>query len=369
MQIHPSDLLLKEAFQERNGSRKVIEHVDSCSWCRQRLKTLVGHHLNGKPPDYGPILDRTFRSLQRWQAEYARERAEAPRLFSSLLGMPPQRRELVVCNHPRFQTWGLLEILLSESCEQIFIDAARSEELANLGLKLAESLDRAHYGAERVEDLRARTWAFIGNSRRAQANFKGAEQAFTRSRAHLLAGTGDVLERASVLRLKRSLYTYQGRFEDALRLSQKLLILFEEAGDTHGIANSLVGIYLVYQTKGEASQGVPFLRQAIPMIDRSLDPRALLCAWNNLIDALSIDKHSLLEAQALLARARPLYRRFPQPSFQGRLKWMEARIACGAGRFSEARELLGAAREELLAAKLTGDASRAYDEIQELPAK
>src|SRR5436305_9223362 len=99
MKIHPSDILLKEAFQERTASSRVIAHVDSCSWCRQRLKTLVGHHLNGKPPDYGPIFDRSFRSLQRWQAAYARERAEAPRLLSALLNMPRGRQTLVLRNH------------------------------------------------------------------------------------------------------------------------------------------------------------------------------------------------------------------------------------------------------------------------------
>ena len=133
MRIHPSDLLLAEAVAEQSGHRRVIEHVDSCAWCQQRLKAVVGHRWDKNLPEYGPILDRCFRSLRRWEAEYASERAEAPGLLATLLNMPNGRQKIVLRNHSRFQTWGLLELLLFESREHVFDDASESENLANLG--------------------------------------------------------------------------------------------------------------------------------------------------------------------------------------------------------------------------------------------
>ncbi|MEA2601501.1 MAG: hypothetical protein QOF89_2493 [Acidobacteriota bacterium] len=367
MQIHPSDLLLKEAFQERNGSRRVIEHVDSCAWCRQRLKTLVSRHLGGKPPDYGPILDRSFRSLQRWQAEYARERAEAPGLLSALLNMPRGRQVLILRNHGCFQTWSLLEFTLSESQQRVFDDAHGSEDLAALGLILADHLNPVRYGLDRIEDLRARAWALIGNSRRVRFDLSGAEQAFAEGLNHLHEGTGDVFEYASFLELQASLLRLQSRFSDSLKLLQRASGLFKRIADEHHVGRILVQMAILHYRRERYDQGIPLLRRAIQLIDGSLEPRSLFCARHDLIFGLASKPESLLEAQVELARAHPLYVKFSQPWAQASLLCVEAKIARGTGRLGEAKGLLSAAHAELVAANLGYHASLLAAEIKALP--
>jgi tetratricopeptide (TPR) repeat protein len=355
---------MAEAVNERSGHRKIFEHIESCSWCSQRLKAFLGHHLENKPPDYGPILDRSVRSLRLWEAEYASERATAPDLLSSLLNMPGGRQKMVLRNHRRFQTWGLLELLLSESRERVFDDAPASEDLATLGLELAHSLNSSHYGAERVEDLRARAMALIGNSRRVRFDLPGAELAFGEAYKHLAAGTRDSLERASILEFQASFRRLQRRFDDSLRLLRKAEVIFKEAEASHSVGRCQLQVSIVHHYRGEFDISVAVLRRAIPLINQTFDPRSLFFAWHNLISALVKAGHPILETQALLARARPLYQSFPQAWAQGRLKWIEGRIARRTGRDSEAMALLNAARQELLAANLEFEAGLVTEEMR-----
>jgi tetratricopeptide (TPR) repeat protein len=364
MKIHPSDLLLAEAAKERSGHRRLFEHVESCAWCRQRLKAVLSHHLERKPPEYGPILDRSFRSLQRWEAEYASERAEAPALLSTLLNMPRGRQEMVLRNHRRFQTWGLLELLLSESRERVFDDPSDSEDLATLGLELARFLDSSNYGIERIEDLKARALALLGNSRRVWFEVGGAELAFGEAYRHLAAGTRDFLERAMLLEFEASLWRLQRRFGDSLRLLRRAEATFKELEDSHAVGRCKIQVSIVHYHKGEFDTSIGVLRRAIPLIDQTLDPRSLFFAWHNLINCTTMAGHSILEAQAMLAKARPLYQSFPQAWAQGRLKWMEGRIARRTGRHLEATAFFSAARLDLMAANLKHEAALVSEEIR-----
>lgn len=65
--------------------------------------------------------------------------------------------------------------------------------MGNLALLVSDHLSPSLYGLERIEDLRARAWAYIGNSLRVRVNLAGAEKAFEKAFAHLRRGTGEVL--------------------------------------------------------------------------------------------------------------------------------------------------------------------------------
>lgn len=271
---------------------------------------------------------------------------------------------MILRNHRRFQTWGLLEILLSESRERVFDDPSESEELATLGLELARNLESSRYGIERIEDLKARALALIGNSRRARYDTSGAEQAFGEAREHLAAGTRDCLERAFLLELEASLRRLQRRFADALRLLKRAEATFKELEDSHAIGKSQIQISLVHYHKGDLDLSIDVLHRAIPLIDRNLDRRSLFFGWHNLINCMTMADHSILEVQAMLAKARPLYQSFPQAWAQGRLKWMEGRVARRTGRHQEATAFFSSARRDLMAANLKHEADLVAAEMR-----
>lgn len=367
MQIHPSDLLLKETFQEpASRCERVSSHVRECPRCQERLKGLLSAFWARKPPDYGPALDRSLATLQYWQQIYARERTEAPRLLTALLDQPVQRQKLLLRNHQRFQTWGLCESLLRHSQEQVFTDAAKSEELAQLALFLSYHLNADAYGRTRIEDLQARAWGYIANSLRVRYEFQRSEKAFRKAFSHLRMGTGDTTERAALLELKALLRRLQRRFPESLQLLRRAVTIFREAADRHNTGRCLEVVATAYNFRGEHEQAILVSKEAIPLLEPSREPRALLCAQHNLVDYL-IAAGRLMEAQGLLARVRPLYQQFPEPYTQSRLKWVEGKIARGLGRYREARLLLHAAHDGLLAANLPHDAALASAEIAALP--
>src|SRR5205085_6263788 len=179
MKSHPHDLLLQELVMSRTGEpQDILDHLVVCATCRNRLRSLMQVHPSGladkiilldqrrtEPRSYEPVLDSVSRSVQSLESMYAQERAEAIQLFAELAHHPAERRTLIVRNSTRFHTWGLCELLLWRSQEQNFLNAALGESLALLALEILDHLSSEDYRMEPIEDMRARAWAYVGNSR------------------------------------------------------------------------------------------------------------------------------------------------------------------------------------------------------------
>src|SRR5215217_3152545 len=101
-------------------------------WRSQNQGTLL--RLPRPETDYSVVLERSAANLRERQIWLDRERAESGALFAELARHRPERQALVLCNDPRFQTWGLLEKLLEQS--QACLPASQSERLAELALRL-----------------------------------------------------------------------------------------------------------------------------------------------------------------------------------------------------------------------------------------
>lgn len=362
MRIHPHDLLLREfaaAFPE--DREECLDHLIQCPDCRNRLRLLLHSRPSGSmakviplgrcqeaPTNYDPALERIARPLRRIQSAYAKERAEAPGLFAELLQHPTEKRPLLVRNSSRFHSWGLCELLLRDSEEQNFHNALTGESLALLALEILDRLDPAYYRAEALEDLRARAWAYVANSRRVNADLRGAEEAFALAFASLKRGTQEPMEKAVLLDFQASLLRAQRRFAKALSCLRRAAKIFLGLGERHQAGRVLVSLATVHIAAGEPERSIPLLYQALSVIDPAREPRLLLSAWHNLVDSLT-EAGRYMEAQKLLAKARPLYRHFPQPSVQNRLKWLEGKIVRGLGHREQVEILLLAARDGFLA--------------------
>src|SRR5882724_2613999 len=184
MKPHPHDLLLEEFASTFSGEpEEMLDHLIACEKCQRRLKSLLrpqpslvaskigpGLRSSCEPYGYDPILDRVASSMRGLQKSYEMERVQALDLLPELLAQSSDRRLLMLRNSPRFQTWSLSQLLLRRSREQNFQDASSGESLALLALEVLEHLDASIYGPESIEDLRARAWAYVANSRRIKAD-------------------------------------------------------------------------------------------------------------------------------------------------------------------------------------------------------
>jgi tetratricopeptide (TPR) repeat protein len=361
MKTHPHDLLLEEFVVTLTGEpEEVLDHLIACTSCQQRLKTLL-HPQSGiiadkvvplerrstLPPDYGPVLDRISWFLKGIESSYQIERTEAVALFSELLQHPVEKRSLFVRNCPRFHTWGLCELLLRRSREQNFYDAALGESLALLATEVLARLNPSSYREEYLEDLRARAWAYVANSRRVKADLRGAEEAFALAFASLRRGTQDPMDRAVLLDLRASLLRAQRRFPEALRCLRRAIGIFREIGERHRAGRALLSMSTVHHVAGEPGRAIPLLSQALELIDPSREPRLLLVAWHNLIDDLA-ETGQFMEAQKLVVKARPFYQQFHQPWSRNPRKWVEGKIARGLGQKDQAEALFLTARNGFL---------------------
>lgn len=338
MRIHPPDLRLRKLLSSRSREDSVQEHVSACARCRRRIEAL---QLAG--PKYDAALAVSTRRLIDLQAAYQKERAAAKGLVAELTRHPAERRRILIANHPRFHTWGVFEHLIETSREETSRNPALAEELAKLALDLSEHLDAASYGVEAIEDLKARAWAYLGNAHRVRFELREAQNALDRALSHLRQGTREPWELAVWLDLKASLLRSQRRFDEAMRLLKRALVLFLAVGDRHRAGRTLISMDNVHHRAGQPEKGIPLLYQALDLIDPEQDPRLLFSAKHNLIDNL-VDAGRHMEAQRLLAQSRALYRRFDEPAFRNRRRWVEGKIARGIGQPERAEELLLKAR-------------------------
>lgn len=346
MRIHPPDLQLQQLLLSQDGSSAARDHVSTCSRCRRRIEILRHRRVRaaGHPE---PALTIDTRRLRDIHAAYTKERSEAQGLIAELRRHPRERQWVMVRNHRRFQTWGVLEGLLELSQKEMPGDPNLGEELALLALDVAENLDVAAYGAEGLEDLKARSWAYIGNARRIRFELRAAQEAFDRSLLHLRRGTREPWERAVWMDLKASLLRAQRCFDESRRLLKRALLLFLAVGDRHRAGRVLINMDNVLHREGRPEEGIPLLYKALELIDPEQEPNVLFMATHNLIDDLA-EAGRYMEAQRLLIQSRPLYQRFDRPFVRYRCRWTEAKIARGFGQIKKAEALLESARAGFL---------------------
>ena len=343
MKIHPRELPPRRAF---------VKHLASCQ---------------GNVDYERAITAAEWRCMIQARA-LAAERAEASARLAELMEQPAERREMLMRNHRRFQTWGLLEHLIGYAWEQCFVDPLVAEGSAQLALRLADVLDEDFYGAERIEDLRARAWGFVGNARRIRFELDGAEEAFEIALDYLRHGTGDILERAFHFEFRAALLRAQRRLAEAERMLRRALRIYHELGETHRIGRALVSLSVGYEMMGTAERSIPLLQRAVELIDLEQDPRLLWGAHHNLITALA-ETGRFMEAQGFFIQARPLYARFSGGHFLNRRHWVAGKIARGLGQIREAEAHLRAARQGFIALGAADDGALVSLELATLYAE
>ncbi len=351
MKVHPHDSLVREAFGGTGkGLDRILEHLSSCAKCRQRLDSLKSDQRNrpNEREDYGRVLDRSFDVFQLRQVMLEKERTEAPSLLDFLVTLAPGQQQLLLKNSSRFKTWGVLELLIRRGKEETFTDPRHAEELLQLALEVSVHLPPALYGRELIEDMRARTWGYIANSRRSRMEFEASEEAFQEASSHLQRGTEDTLERAILFDLQASLFRIQERVEESLQLSRRAVAIFRKMKQPHLLGRALVKSSIAYRFKRDPEKAVSLLYQSLDLIDQAYEPRLTLCALNNLVDDLAT-MGLFIEAYKVLRRARPFFSRFPEK--QHHYLWLEATVAFGLGRYSKAETLFQRARDGLTSAR------------------
>lgn len=321
---------------------KVIPHLlESCPACReqheeiQRLKREIGH----------------------WDERVAVfEGQEAPELVAELLRHPFDEQLGLVADDPDFQSWAVCQQLLKRSLEAAFEEPAVAVNLAELAVVVAHHLGQV-YDPHWVLDIRARTYAYLGNARRVLGELRSAETAFRRAEALLaesMTGNGEV--KAEILQLKASLLHDQRHLGKALAAVSQAIDLFRDAEDEHGLGTTLLQKAKILEEMGDLKGSIDLLRQATEEIDQEREAQLHMYARYNLVTCLShAGRHA--EASGLLPGVRDVFQRSAKPLDLVRLHWTEGKIAQGLGRLAEAEEALRQVQQEFLQRGMGYDAA------------
>jgi len=185
--------------------------------------------------------------LSRARQSLERERASAPELLAELLAGPSAGQPCRIAVDPRFQTWGIAELLLARSQTLLAASAddvapaihpAEAGRLGHLALAVAGLL-REHHPVPLVQDLRARAWASVGEASLAAGDLPGAAAALRSAAACLAHGTGDLLVDARLLEFEAAVRAAQGSPGDAIALLKQAAARYRKLNEPCHLARVL----------------------------------------------------------------------------------------------------------------------------------
>jgi tetratricopeptide (TPR) repeat protein len=222
-------------------------------------------------------------------------------------------------------------MLLDESKKIVASDSNQAFELA----QTAEAVLLQSRAVPGVSDFYARAAAFQANALRAQNLFQEAEARFAFARLFIQQqGVTDPILIAEIDSCEAVLALDQRRFADAEKLLNRSIHMYTIAGDKSLTAHPMLTLGHLYALRGEHSQAIEILQEAVHLAGER-DRRLALYLRHNLAHYLC-EAGAFETAAAVLAEAHDLYEEFPDAFTQHRLAWLEGKIAAGQGRLEEA---------------------------------
>ncbi len=338
---------LAELTPERKGD---LLHLLGCVVCRGVARESLEGEAAEAPPEPAEDYDRAFEALEARAPDLVRrmgeQGAEVRRLFDALLGSPAAR-QMELAGSREFADLRLADMLLLESRSAQPGDLQRAEGLALLALRIAgQPFPRRE--ANRVEEVKARGLALLGNARRLQGDLLEAEECFQRAASHLTCPP-DAEERALYCHLLAYLRRDQRREDEVAGLLWRAASIYGELGDALEEGECLAELGFLFLDEGEVQAAIPALARACPLLDVHRDELLGLRARLALAVGYALAGHAE-RARGLVAAARPLYGRVTDSAAMAEVAWREGKVALLTGDREEAAGLLGTARRSFLGA-------------------
>jgi tetratricopeptide (TPR) repeat protein len=224
----PKDLLLLFAQGGLEGEtrRAVVRHLLTfCEDCRRTLHALEAEVVSD--------LEQPEPAHTASPGLLKSERAEAPRLWHELEGLPSSHRLLLARDDRRYHTRGFQEFLVERARAMTLDNTVHAAEICQLALEIVHRLPLDRYRRSDVADLRTTTLASLANCRRLLGDLDGAAEAIDQALDSIEWGTGDPLEEINVLSIYGSLLTDLGRIEEAVGILSTAARDAREIGDSH----------------------------------------------------------------------------------------------------------------------------------------
>ena len=338
--------------------RICLGHLETMGWPASRLESLVylpGRTLMDEAKSASPgkgsyNYDRAFTKVE-WVVKELLTPALPPpvpidRLLEELDRQPREAQLSLIAEDERFTAPQLVQRLLDRSHSVRYEDPEAMLHWATLARTIAtRSTEEALGGSpSRLSHLRASAWGQFGNALRVAGQLREAESALITAHRYLEAGSRDPILKASLQEHMGSLYIFQRRFDEAIQEFTQATETYQQLGEAHAFARTLVRCSLAYLYAGNPETAVDLLNQAISMIDQEADPHLLLAACHNLMNCyISLEQPE--RALSIYAETRDLYKEFGDSLILLRANWQEALLLRDLGHLRAAETALLRARQ------------------------
>lgn len=318
---HPGRDLLARVFRGETviaETEDVVAHLVRCRECWG-----IGAKIMADQEARGPLRQDALAAvvnLYRLEEEQLLEPLEGKAAWLEIRSLGPKTRREKVRLTRSLQTRGFVETLLSES--RGATNPKESEELACLGLIVAEQLSHKKYSAGSLNSLAAECCAEIANARRRAAAWPGARKALSQA-AEYLKKTANPMVEGQVLCVSGALEADLGHIAPAGKLLGEAVKLFERIPNWTLVGRTLVQLACVV-CDAEPEEGLKYANQALSLIPPG-NQRLTLFAEVARIDCL-INLGDRREALLRFSALQELYDQFPEPFIQLRRRFNEARI-------------------------------------------
>jgi len=317
--------------KERN---EAVRHLlTRCPQCARMTQSVVA----GERAELDSILDRLEARQQDIKERIQQERSLAAHQWASLQKHSQAQRLALIDADSQMHTWGLYDTLLEAARQAAMQKTGQAVEVADLALAVAISLDRDLYGETLIADYQAAAVAVRGNCKRVAEDFEGARADLEAAWELLKTGTGNPLEKASLLSLRGSWNNALGFCKEAEELFARAINLYRLVGNDSMAGRTMIGQALAIGSH-DPGRAILVLEEASGDIDPTKEPWAELCRRHNLAWCLN-EVGRPLEAVRVLKDSRGLYRKFHDPKIQLQLHRLEGRIHQSLGNLQKAEEI------------------------------
>jgi tetratricopeptide (TPR) repeat protein len=260
-------------------------------------------------------------------------------------------------NHTEYQNPRLREVAeaLEEAYELRRDDPRTAEARARQALRDLDDVIRGDLATPESQDLRARGWIHVANSRRLCGDWSAAERYLDRAEDFLEKGSHRPEERAWLLSVRARLLADLRRLDESLALLDQVTAIQRWIDDPVKLVRHLISKSNVQSDRGLYDEALTSLEEAEALLEGRDEPWLRLAVLTGRIYVL-IDLNRPAEAEPLVALL-DRHEGHLGTIDRARLDWTRGLLHLNMGRFEEAVGSLQRSRRRFLEAGVKADAA------------
>ena len=225
-----------------------------------------------------------------------------------------------------FYSTVFFDLLRERSRQEGRKSRQRGIEVAELALVSLESSDEVF--AERIHDLRALGWAWLGNAHRLALDFSAAAAAFEQADREWSKPRAkqDLSVLAHICCLRGVLRMMRREYVEATQDLDRSCSLFRQADQARDEALALIHRSTIHGYAGKLRESVEDLREAVALIDEDEDKELAFAVRGNLANTMARAGEPR-SAEKELDRARLLNKAIYDPLGTPKLDWIHGFIS------------------------------------------